>query len=248
MNERYRISIVSYLNSLPFLEGLKNHPVSGMLEMHQDVPAVCAGKLSTGQADIGLIPAATLPEINQGNIISDYCIGCDGDVYSVLLLSRVPLNQIERILLDHESRTSVRLVRILAEELWNIRPEWIQASPGYEKGISAKTAAVVIGDRAMSLRKEFPYAYDLGAAWKELTGLPFVFAVWTANRAIEQDFLLQFNEALREGIASIPSIISNLKDYPFPLTELESYLQHHIRYEFRDEQRKGLELFLSKLR
>lgn len=247
MTERIRISIVSYLNSAPFLYGLQHHPVSEHIELQQDYPAVCAEKLRTGKADIGLIPSAILPEIEHGRIIGDYCIGCDGPVHSVLLLSRVPLQQIERVLLDYQSRTSVRLVRILAAELWNIQPEWSDAGPGYEATIRDRTAAVVIGDRAMAIRKDHPYVYDLGSAWKELTGLPFVFAVWTANRPLAESFLLQFNDALKKGIHSIPEVLKHVKGNYLSEAETEVYLRNHIRYEFKSEQRKGLELFLSKL-
>ncbi|MFM2134676.1 MAG: hypothetical protein RL021_76 [Bacteroidota bacterium] len=247
MNEKIRVSIVSYLNSAPFLFGLRNHAIRDRIELFQDVPAVCAEKLRSGQVDIGLIPVATLPEIPNGTIIGDFCIGCDGEVHSVLLLSRVPLHEIDRVLLDYQSRTSVRLVRILAEELWKIAPEWTPALPGYEKSITGRTAAVVIGDRAMEMRADYPFIYDLGAAWKELTGLPFVFAVWTANRMIDSEFMALFNEALGEGLSAIPEILKNLRPHPVQLKELDVYLRQHIRYAFYEEQRKGLELFLSKL-
>lgn len=243
-----RISIVSYLNSLPFLHGLKTHAIHREIEISQDYPAICAEKLASGNVDIGLIPAATLPAIPNGRIVGDYCIGCDGEVFSVLLLSHVPLPQIKKIILDYQSRTSVQLVRILAEKLWKIEPGWEAARPGFENEITGATAAVVIGDRAMNIRSGFPYVYDLGEAWKELTGLPFVFAVWVASKETENGFVARFNEALSSGIRAIPELTSRLTLPHTDKTSIERYLQQYIRYEFGPKQREGLECFLRFLK
>ena len=247
MNEQLRISIVSYLNSAPFLHGLRNHPIGEQIELSEDYPSLSAEKLRTGAVDIGLIPSAILPQIPNGEIIGDYCIGCDGAVSSVVLLSHVPLEEIDQVLLDYQSRTSVQLVQILAKELWNITPEWLPASPGYETEVQGRMAAVVIGDRAMEISKQFPYSYDLGAAWKELTGLPFVFAVWTSNRSLTEDFKKSFNEALGYGLRSLPELVPQLRRTFMSNNDIEEYLGHYIRYEFKEKQRQGLALFLSKL-
>ena len=108
-----RISIVNYLNSKPFIYGLKDFQFSEATSIEEDIPSVCADKLINGKADIGLVPVAALPLIPLHTIISDYCLGADGKVGSVLLLSEVPLNEVEYVLLDYQSRTSVMLCRIL---------------------------------------------------------------------------------------------------------------------------------------
>jgi chorismate dehydratase len=116
-----RISVVSYLNSKPFIHGLRQSGLNSEIVITEDIPSVCANKMITGQADIGLIPVAALADLKGYTIISDYCIGSDGPVGSVLLLSQVPLNEIGTILLDYQSRTSVLLTRILAQNFWKIK-------------------------------------------------------------------------------------------------------------------------------
>ena len=105
-----KVSCVSYLNSQPFIYGLKNNSIINEIELSLDVPSVCAEKILSGKADIGLIPVAVIPQLKESHIISDYCIGADGKVETVLLLSDVPLEKIKSILLDYQSRTSVLLL------------------------------------------------------------------------------------------------------------------------------------------
>ena len=116
--QKLRISAVSYLNSLPFVYGIKNSGFLKNIELSLDVPSVCADKLISGKADIGLVPVAAIPLIKNARIVSDFCIGADGKVQSVLLISRKPLQEIQKVYLDLESRTSVGLAKVLAKEYW----------------------------------------------------------------------------------------------------------------------------------
>jgi len=118
-----KVSCVRYLNSQPFIYGLKNNPVINEIDLSLDIPSVCAEKLLNGNVDIGLVPIAVIPELKESHIISDYCIGADGKVETVLLLSDVPLEKIETVLLDYQSRTSVLLVKMLAGKFWKISPQ-----------------------------------------------------------------------------------------------------------------------------
>ena len=92
--------------------------------------------------DVGLVPVAIIPEMKEHYIISDYCIGCDGEVASVCLFSEVPLNKIEKVLLDYQSRTSVELLKILIKEYWKINPVFEETSGEYQTEISGTTAAL----------------------------------------------------------------------------------------------------------
>ena len=146
MNIPVRISLVSYLNSRPFLYGLRHSTLARSIELQLDNPAVCADKLTQGSVDIGLVPAAILPKLPDYQIVSEYCIGAFGPVESVLLVSDVPLESISSVLLDYQSRTSVSLVRILAEQLWHITPEWHPATPGFEAKIVDPETGQDLGD------------------------------------------------------------------------------------------------------
>ena len=167
---------VSYLNTKPLIYGFEKGLMNESVELVIDYPSKIAGQLINNEIDIGLIPVAVIPELQASNIISDYCISCDGAVASVCLFSDVPLNKIETILLDYQSRTSVALLKILLKNHWRITPRLVQSVEGYEKDISGTTAGLGIGDRARVKRLHSKFIYDLGLAWKEMTGIPYVFA------------------------------------------------------------------------
>ena len=129
-----------------------------------------------------------------------------GDVKTVLLLSHQPLEKITTVHLDFDSRTSVTLVRVLAQDFWKISPKWIDLPPGSASAPGEIESLVAIGDKTFTLASQFPYVYDLAGEWKKHTGMPFVFAAWVANRDLPEGFLRKFNNALAYGIGHIPEV------------------------------------------
>lgn len=240
-----KISVVSYLNSKPFIYGFNKTNLSSIAEIELDIPSVCADKLIRGKVDIGLVPVAILPELADYSIISDYCIGADGPVDSVLLLSDVPLSEIENILLDYQSRTSVMLTKVLAREFWKINPTYLSSEAGYENSISGATAGVVIGDRALRLKDKFKYCYDLSGEWKKLTGLPFVFATWTAIVQPDKKFIDTFNASIAEGMKLIPEIAKKECNETITESEITTYLTRSIDFVFDEKKKEALQLFLK---
>jgi chorismate dehydratase len=152
--QRIKVSAVSYINTLPFLYGINNSEIKDQLDLSLDIPSDCAKKLLSGEVDIGLVPVAILPQLKEYHIISDYCIGAVGDVDSVALYSDVPLDEIESVYLDYQSRSSVNLVKVLAKEYWHISPTWNDTTDGYENKIEGNIAGVIIGDRTFNLSKK----------------------------------------------------------------------------------------------
>lgn len=195
--------------------------------------------------DVGLVPVAVIPEMKEHYIISDYCIGCDGEVASVCLFSEVPLNKIEKILLDYQSRTSVQLLKILINEFWKINPVFEKTSSGYQSKIYGTTAALVIGDRALEQRKVSQYIYDLGLEWKKFTGLPFVFAAWISNKKLDGKFITEFNEANAWGLKNISDVV---KENETNIFNLMDYYTRYISFEINEEKRKAMYLFLKKIK
>ena len=246
--KKVRISCVSYLNSKLFLFGLQNHPTWNSIELSLDHPRECAEKLMDGRADIGLVPVASLLHLPNHFIITNKCIGADGDVRSVMLFSKVPLEKIETILLDYQSMTSVNLCKILCEEHWKINPVYKDALPGYEKTIDGTTAAVIIGDRALEMLDSFEYAYDLAGNWKQLTGLPFVFACWTSNRLLDDAFIKQFDSALELGLSNMEVVLKQeTNSNPSLARILPDYLKHNLVFRMDESFERGRMLFLEKL-
>lgn len=244
---KYKISAVSYLNTIPFIYGLKNSPIFGQIELSLDFPALCADKLIRGAVDIALVPVVAIPQLENPNIFSNYCIGANGEVGTVCLYSDVPINEIESIALDYQSRTSVSLLKILLNEYWDLNPELKNTEIGFEDSIRGKHAALVIGDRAFVLNRKHAYIYDLSANWKQLTGLPFVFATWVSNKELPKDFILTFNVALEHGLQNMNKAIA-LEGDNYPSCEnSEDYLNNKISYHLDSEKKKGMELFFSKI-
>ena len=244
---KYKISAVSYANTYPFLYGLKKSSIIDTIDLSLDYPSDCAKKLINNQVDIGLVPVAIIPQLKEHYIISDYCIGAEGKVKSVLLLSDVPLHEIKTVLLDYQSKSSVNLTKVLAKHFWYIQPQWEDAKEGFENTIKNSTAGVIIGDRTFNLSKNYSYVYDLAEEWQKFSGLPFVFACWVANKKITPNFIKEFNEAIGVGVNNISSVLDFYTIENEKKSELYNYLTNNISYSLTENKRKAIKKFLELL-
>lgn len=237
---------MSYLNTKPLVFGIKRDAVIDEIELIEDYPSKIAQMLIDDEVDIGLIPVAATLRLKEWYIDSDYCIGSNGAVASVCIFSQVPMEDIKTVYLDYQSRTSVNLAKVLLKEYWKKDVELIDASgEDYREKIQGTSAGVVIGDRALEQRSRSKYIYDLGEAWKDHTGLPFVFAAWIANKKLPETFIAAFNKANALGLEQLDEVIS---ENPFTHFDLKKYYTSCISYSLDEEKRKGLELFLAKLK
>ena len=241
--QKIKVSAVSYLNTLPFLYGIKNSDVASQIDLSLDIPSDCAKKLISGEVDLGLVPIAVLPVLKDYHIVSDYCIGAVGKVESVALFSDVPLNEIKTVYLDYQSKTSVNLVQVLAEKYWNISPQWLDAAEGFENKIKDSVAGVIIGDRTFNFTKK--YKYDLAQEWFCFTGLPFVFACWVSNKKLPNNFIQKFNQGLKIGVNNIDKVILKYNKNIVTNDVLEKYLTTNISYLLDDEKNKAINEFLN---
>ncbi len=247
MDKRWRIGVVSYFNTQPLLLGIEKADFLSKIELVKDYPANIAQSLIDGKIDIGLVPVAITPLLSNPHIVSEYGIGTKGKVASVAIFSQVPMEQIESIYLDYQSRTSVRLARILLQEFWEKDVQFLHAEEGYIKSIQGTKAGVIIGDRALANLTEFEYVYDLGEAWVAHTGLPFVFAAWMSNQLIPASFRALFNQANAYGVEHIQEVLQQLP----PRThnyDMEHYYTQNIEYILSDEMQQGMNLFLEKVK
>ena len=213
------------------------------IELVVDYPSNLARRLQEGSIDLALLPVAAMPQITGARIISDYGIATDGNVVSVALFSHVPMDEIEVVYLDYQSRTSVRLAQVLLEHHWKKEVVFKPAAIDYiDKDIKGAHAGVIIGDRALQQLDNFTYVYDLSAAWKDFTGLDFIFAAWIANKDLPVDFIQKFNAANAIGFDHLEEIIA---DNPFPEYSLYTYYRDNIKYVLDDNKRAGLKRFLE---
>ncbi len=233
---------MSYLNTKPLIYGLQDEPISNQIELILDYPSNLTLHLQKNQIDIALLPVATIPLIQDARIISNYCIAAKQKVNSVCLFSEVPIEDIQEIYLDYQSRTSVMLLRVLLKGFWHLRPALLQADEDYIAHISGKRAGLIIGDRALEHLQTFPYVYDLAEAWYQFTKLPFVFAAWVANKEIDASFLKLFESANAKGLQQINTIVESIH---FPYFDLKEYYENSIQYTLDEEKRNGLTMFLK---
>lgn len=242
MSAKVKVAAVSYLNTKPLLYGIERSSVMNDIEMVVDYPSRLAARLAEGTIDMALLPVAAIPGIEGAHIVSDYGIATTGNVVSVAIFSQVPMEEIKTVYLDYQSRTSVRLAQLLLEKHWKKNVEYRPASENYIEYINGSNAGVIIGDRALQQLHNFEYIYDLSDAWKEYTGLDFIFAAWVANKPLPEDFIRRFNEANAEGLKHLEEVIG---ENPFPYYDLHTYYTENIKFLLDDAKKQGLAKFLE---
>ncbi|MEI2738074.1 MAG: menaquinone biosynthesis protein [Chitinophagaceae bacterium] len=240
--KKIKVGIVNYLNTKPLVYGLERPPINEQIELIGDYPARVAQMLLNDEIDVGLVPVAVLPLLPEYHIAGNYCIGTEGEIASVALFSEVPMNEITKVYLDYQSRTSVALLKYLMKEYWGINPEIVEAtSEDYRKEIKGTTAGLVIGDRAFEQRKISTFIYDLGSEWRSITGLPFVFAAWVSKKPLPDEFIRVFDEANALGLQHIDEIVSAAAS---DIYDLKKYYTLHLSYKLDEAKREAVDKFL----
>lgn len=233
--------MVNYLNSKPFAYGIEKCGSAYHFESVPAHPADCAALFRSGEVDIALVPVGALDDV-EGRIITDFCIGCDGEVRTVCLFSDIPIENCSKIWLDNHSRTSNLLSRLIMEQYFGKRPEYeVIPVEDFKPGIGE--AVLMIGDKVFNAENRFKYKYDLGQIWKNWTGLPFVFAVWVARASVTEDVAKALNDCLRFGIENISTVIDQVNSESL---DLLSYFRQNIRYHLDDAHKEALALFRTK--
>lgn len=207
--------------------------ISDEIELSLDTPSDCASKLISNQVDIGLVPVSALIEIPGYKIISNYCIGATGAVDSVFIFSNKPIQEVRSLRLDSQSRTSNNLAKVLLKNHWHLHPEFVNHDPA--------DAFVQIGDRTFGKKNQYAWKYDLAEEWQKFCGLPFVFAVWTSNKEISENFIEVFNSALKYGLDHRREVIDTmpkLNDF-----DIDDYLVNKIDYILNMEKLEALAKF-----
>lgn len=236
---------VSYRNAKPLVYGIGQPPMTDIMDLSFQYPARLVEQLQTGTIDIGLIPVAAIQHIAGAQIIGSYGIAADGPVGSVALFSACPIEEVTEVALDYQSRTSVALAKILLHYHWRREVQFIPSTTDeYINDISGTRAGLIIGDRALLQAGRFPYVYDLSAAWKEYTTLPFVFAVWVATTDLPPEFLNSFEKANEAGLSQLDVLA---EQWSLPGVDIHTYYKQRIHYRIDEPKRKGLRTFLSLL-
>jgi len=245
-----RVIAVDYANTLPLRSGLEPMEASRAISMSLARPARATELFAKGDYELGLLPAAARLMAEGSTFVGDYGIMSDGFVGSVGVFSEVPFEEIDLLYLDHDSRSSALLTQVLIKHHWkrgreSSRPfKIVSSKPGYREQLGGTAAGLIIGDPAIEARSKFPFYFDLAEAWKEMTGLPFVFAAWLASRPLESSFVRTFDAAQAKGVANRVSLANEYQAF-VPNYDLKAYFTNQIQYFITPEAKKGLRLFLE---
>ena len=247
MSAKLRVGAVSYLNARPLFYRLEDRAPEVALSM--DLPSRLAGRLASGDLDLALIPSVEyLRGAASGyEIIPGFAIAARGPVRSVKLFSRVPLGRIDRLALDEGSRTSRALARVWLDARHGVRPSTIETLPmGVSALESTADAVLVIGDRAMKVPDgPFYQVVDLAEAWVEMTGLPFVFALWVVRPGVDLgDLPDALADCRADGLAHADELASTFG----PQLGLDhetclEYLTRVLSYDLGETEVAGLRRF-----
>ena len=246
-NRTYKIGAVSYLNSVPLIHELGK--LAPEYEIVLDLPSRLADRLAAGEMDVALIPSVEVALADDLTIVSDACIGCFGPVWSVKLLSQVPVESIRSVALDEGSRTSVALVKLWLQQRHGIVADYCRLAMDDDYRDVETDAVLVIGDRAMqSSQAGFSHQYDLGQCWQEWTGMPFVFAVWAARPCADLDRLAAvLSEARDQGVAMAASIAKNqAAKYDLSVGQCLRYFTEFLNFRLGEAEKASLQVFCRR--
>ncbi|HSY25431.1 MAG TPA: cyclic dehypoxanthinyl futalosine synthase [Polyangiaceae bacterium] len=248
-SQALRVAAVGYLNARPLYEGLRARASEGALRLDCAVPSEVARQVAEDEADIALMPVAAAATIGDLRMVRGMAIGARGPVRSVVIAAEQPIETLEELAVDLSSRTSVVLTRLVLRHRFGREPRLVGQGPREAiAGVAGKRGAMVIGDSALEIEGRFPHVVDLGLAWREWTDLPFVFAAWCGRKgalSAEDERLLE--EAKAEGLARRGAIADEHAGRTgLSPASLRRYLEDAVRYDFGDEERRGLERFYDE--
>jgi chorismate dehydratase len=240
-----RVGAVNYLNTKPLIEGLTRF--APQIELTLDLPSRLADQMSRDALDIGLIPVAEYFRGDSYTHLPNISISSFGPVLSVTLFSRVPWEAIESVSLDEGSRTSAALTLALLAKRSRRAPTVRQLPIDLPADDVSTDAVLLIGDRAMkACLPSFPYAYDLGEEWTNLTGLPMVFAVWAVRAGVEvpEPIANAFARAKAHGLANAGAIAAReAKHLGIDPGYCRRYFTNIIRYDLGPKELEGMRAF-----
>ncbi|HUO34487.1 MAG TPA: menaquinone biosynthesis protein [Candidatus Acidoferrum sp.] len=267
---KLRISIVEFLNTAPLVWGFTDGPLAGKYDLSFTVPSQCAEALRRGDADVAIIPAIEYQRILGLVMLPGMAVAARGEVRSLLVVSKKPIERAKKIALDTSSRSTAAMVRLLAQNYWKIQPEFVDAAPNASEMLQSADAALIIGDPALriSLKMEtlanrapsgeqccqgdpddMPvpgfetiFVYDVAHQWTEMTGLPAVLAIWAGPREkITEEVVADFRASKKYGLDRLREISEGASiKLDLPPRALERYLTENIHFDLDDLSLSGL--------
>ena len=250
MSSEFTVAAVSFLNAKPLIEGLEQEPG---IHLTVDVPSRLLEKLMEKRASVALCPVIDFQlSPVELSIVPAGAIGSDGPTLTVRIFSRVPMAEVTHVHTDGDSHTSVALLAVVFDELYGRLPEVKKLESSDINGSAAPPATVLlIGDKVVRDEpnpKLYPHQLDLGEAWHEMTGLPFVFACWMARADRElgdlPDILRRYRDLNRDRVTEIATTHAKASGWPAGLAA--AYLSKILRYDIGSRELEAIELFWKR--
>ncbi len=256
---RPRLGHIQFINCLPLYYGMVKNDVLLDVDLVKANPADLALDLVEGALDVAPIPAIEYARHAADLVLlPDIAISSDGEVQSILLLSKVPAEELSggTVALTNTSRTSQVLARVLLERRWNATPGYVEMPPDLPAMLRDADAALLIGDEALRAYWDVPeglYAYDLGSEWTTWTGLPMVYAVWAVRRAYAEEqpaAVAAVASALDGSLAYCRAHLDDIAEYAarwehFPAEKFRSYFDA-LQFRYEPRYREGLKRYLTE--
>ena len=245
MRHAFRVGSVSFLNAKPLIYGLDE---DAGVALSLEVPSKLLDGLRWGRYDVALLPVIDYQRMDGLRLLTAGGICCDGPTLTVRIFSPVPIHDIHTLACDTDSHTSVALARILLAERYGVRPEFVPLVTGREGQTAGGVAKLLIGDKVVAQeppKSDMPHQLDLGEAWKQLTGLPFVFAAWMARADVDLgDLPARLAEAKRLGLAHVDEIIArDAAARGWPVDVARSYLTQYLQFDVGPKQVEAMARF-----
>jgi len=273
---KLRVSIVEFLNTAPLVWGLTEGPLAGKYDLSFTLPSQCAESLRAREVDVAIIPSIEYQRMDNVVVLPDMAVAAKGEIRSLLVVAKKPIERARRIALDTSSRATAALVRMLAAGYWNISPEFVDAAPNPSEMLQETDAALIIGDPALHIAVKmdtlsgkvpaseqccqgdpdelpvpgFPmiFVYDVAQQWQEMTGKPCVLAIWAGRReAVTPELVADFQSSKEYGMQRIREIAEAASvKLDLPISALERYLTDHVDFSLDEENLAGLQLYFAK--
>ncbi len=243
MTAGFRVSLVDYVNAWPLTWGFLRGAVEGA-DRITDVPSACADRLARGEVEAGLVPSIEAARIPGVRIVRGIGIASKERVRSVILASRRPLAEAKTVALDLSSRSSAAMARVLFKDLLGTSPAFHTAAPDLAEMLEHHDAALLLGDPALKADLSGLHVLDLAAGWRELTGLPFVFAVWAVRPSLAPEPFLWSREYAKTHLPDI--VAAAAPRTGLSPSVLHEYLEGNLHHDLEAEDEKGLQEFYRR--